>query len=183
MAIETAALSAFAFPHSVQPGDDFLPHADGIQVELVRFCDIPIDALPTGFIAFTYATSHDQESSIDIQFSLASGGFSWTLRTNRVEFASMHWAVGLSPGKPNHFIFNLDKGGTIPEEPGFTFGGAGRVHIQNIVVFYQRSSVQEHWKWCHKCQGLFFKDNPGSACPKGGSHDDSGSGNYGLILK
>jgi hypothetical protein len=45
-----------------------------------------------------------------------------------------------------------------------------------------RSVSQSDWRWCHKCQGLFFGDNPGSVCPAGGSHDSAGSGNYSLVM-
>ncbi|WP_342380122.1 M57 family metalloprotease [Myxococcus stipitatus] len=38
--------------------------------------------------------------------------------------------------------------------------------------------VQDNWRWCSKCQGLFYGGNPGSRCPAGGAHLNSGSGNY-----
>jgi hypothetical protein len=41
-------------------------------------------------------------------------------------------------------------------------------------------TLQHDWRWCHKCQGLFFGGNPGSVCPAGGPHENVGSGNYGL---
>ncbi|HUR22562.1 MAG TPA: M36 family metallopeptidase [Acidimicrobiales bacterium] len=41
---------------------------------------------------------------------------------------------------------------------------------------------QKNWRWCHKCQGLFFAGNPGSKCPAGGAHENVGSGDYGLAL-
>jgi Matrixin/Putative peptidoglycan binding domain len=37
---------------------------------------------------------------------------------------------------------------------------------------------QADWRWCNKCQGLFFGGNPGSKCPGGGAHSKTGSGNY-----
>jgi hypothetical protein len=40
---------------------------------------------------------------------------------------------------------------------------------------------QDGWRWCPKCQGLFFGGNPGSRCPAGGSHDATGSGNYDVV--
>ncbi len=41
--------------------------------------------------------------------------------------------------------------------------------------------AQSSWRWCHKCQGLFFAGNPTSgACPAGGGHDYAGSGDYSL---
>jgi hypothetical protein len=29
---------------------------------------------------------------------------------------------------------------------------------------------------------MFFGGNPGSHCPAGGTHDQAGSGNYGMVL-
>jgi hypothetical protein len=41
---------------------------------------------------------------------------------------------------------------------------------------------QEGWRWCHKCQGMYFGPNPGSHCPAGGAHDQTGSGHYNIVL-
>jgi subtilisin family serine protease len=41
---------------------------------------------------------------------------------------------------------------------------------------------QDNWRWCNKCQGLFFGGNPGSVCPAGATHDPSGSSNYVLVM-
>jgi hypothetical protein len=40
---------------------------------------------------------------------------------------------------------------------------------------------QGEWRWCSKCQGLFFGGAPSSVCPAGGAHNKVGSGNYSLI--
>ena len=41
---------------------------------------------------------------------------------------------------------------------------------------------QTGWRWCQKCQGMFFGDNPSNgSCPVGGAHDKSASGPYKLI--
>jgi hypothetical protein len=37
---------------------------------------------------------------------------------------------------------------------------------------------QSNWRWCHKCQGLFFAGNPNPVCPAGGAHENVGSGHY-----
>ena len=38
---------------------------------------------------------------------------------------------------------------------------------------------QDNWRWCNKCQGLAYAGNLSlGACPAGGTHDHSGSGNY-----
>lgn len=43
------------------------------------------------------------------------------------------------------------------------------------------AQLQPHWNWCHKCQGQFYGPNMAkSVCPAGGTHDNTGSGNYTL---
>jgi hypothetical protein len=41
---------------------------------------------------------------------------------------------------------------------------------------------QSDWRWCHKCQGLFFSGGQSSvgSCPAGGQHEKGVSGNYTL---
>jgi hypothetical protein len=42
---------------------------------------------------------------------------------------------------------------------------------------------QGGWRWCWKCQGLFFAGNPSQgACPAGSSHDSSQSGQYDMLF-
>ena len=43
--------------------------------------------------------------------------------------------------------------------------------------------VQEGWRWCHKCEGMFYGLASAGAggmgvCPAGGTHDATGSGHY-----
>ncbi|MFP2907580.1 hypothetical protein ACLESD_21530, partial [Pyxidicoccus sp. 3LFB2] len=38
-----------------------------------------------------------------------------------------------------------------------------------------------NWRWCNKCQGLFFAGNGSSVCPTGGAHNGSTSGDYHLL--
>jgi hypothetical protein len=41
---------------------------------------------------------------------------------------------------------------------------------------------QPEWRWCRKCQGLWFSGNPVvGTCPAGGGHDKEGSRNYRLF--
>ena len=40
--------------------------------------------------------------------------------------------------------------------------------------------AQSDWRWCNKCQGLFFGGDPNPKCPAGGGHVKVGSGNYSL---
>ncbi|MCU1265464.1 MAG: hypothetical protein JWM21_1782 [Acidobacteria bacterium] len=42
---------------------------------------------------------------------------------------------------------------------------------------------QSDWRWCHKCQGLFFAggQSVSGSCPAGGSHEKGVSGNYTVV--
>jgi hypothetical protein len=43
--------------------------------------------------------------------------------------------------------------------------------------------TQDNWRWCSRCEGLFFGAFAAqSLCPAGGAHDSSASGNYTLVL-
>jgi Matrixin/Putative peptidoglycan binding domain len=39
---------------------------------------------------------------------------------------------------------------------------------------------QRNWRYCAKCQGLFWAGSGDSVCPAGGEHSKTGSGNYSL---
>ncbi|HEV2756785.1 MAG TPA: M36 family metallopeptidase [Actinomycetota bacterium] len=44
------------------------------------------------------------------------------------------------------------------------------------------TTTQQNWRWCNKCQGLFYGPNIASSdCPTGGTHVQTGSGNYRLV--
>ncbi len=44
------------------------------------------------------------------------------------------------------------------------------------------ATMQNNWRWCSKCQGLFFAGSNRGVCPAGGTHTLSGSGNYSLAI-
>jgi hypothetical protein len=56
---------------------------------------------------------------------------------------------------------------------------------QQLSVQLGRTSMawgtQRNWRWCSKCQGLWFGGNPAGPCPAGGKHSKTGSGNYSLV--
>ena len=47
----------------------------------------------------------------------------------------------------------------------------------------EASTRQSDWRWCYKCQGLFFSGGQLSrgTCPAGGQHQKTVSGNYALV--
>jgi hypothetical protein len=58
---------------------------------------------------------------------------------------------------------------------------AWRPHVGDVLHSNNDYTLQEDWRWCKKCRGLFFGGNPGSVCPAGGAHDKTGGGNYSLV--
>lgn len=51
-------------------------------------------------------------------------------------------------------------------------------------VTTEKTEAQSGWNWCAKCQGLFYGPRvTESACPRGGTHEDNGSGNYTLTVE
>jgi hypothetical protein len=63
-------------------------------------------------------------------------------------------------------------------------GGAHtKVGSGNYSLVHQATIApgQSNWRWCSKCQGLWFGGNASSGkCPAGGAHTKVGSGNYTL---
>ena len=53
-----------------------------------------------------------------------------------------------------------------------------------VDIFYRSGSEQPGWRWCHKCQGMFFGDNPSKGvCPADHlAHDPSQSGRYAALF-
>jgi len=43
-------------------------------------------------------------------------------------------------------------------------------------------TVQHDWRWCDKCQGLFYAGISLGVCPAGGSHRVGGSTDYALLV-
>jgi hypothetical protein len=89
-----------------------------------------------------------------------------------------------------HFISNEDT-------PSYGRCPAGENHVATsspgypagIVVDYQivmnnaNAPGQHDWRWCSKCQGVFYGPNQASSrCPAIGAHDGSASGNYSFVL-
>ena len=69
---------------------------------------------------------------------------------------------------------------TCPEGGNHSQTGSG-----NYSLVHQASPTppnhQANWRWCSKCQGLWFGPNQAqSTCPEGGNHSQTGSGNYAL---
>lgn len=65
------------------------------------------------------------------------------------------------------------------------FGGVAVVAGSAITVPASAAAmpagcVQEGWRWCHKCEGMFYGHASAGmgVCPAGGAHDASGSGHY-----
>jgi murein DD-endopeptidase MepM/ murein hydrolase activator NlpD len=55
---------------------------------------------------------------------------------------------------------------------------AWRPHVGDELHSDNDYKRQEQWKWCSKCQGLFFGGYSGSVCPAGPGGHSKGGGNY-----
>ncbi len=46
------------------------------------------------------------------------------------------------------------------------------------------TQTQQHWRWCSRCNGLFWvgTDAAGGVCPGGGTHGPNTSSNYRLVM-
>jgi hypothetical protein len=54
---------------------------------------------------------------------------------------------------------------------------------ENAVLKKTLAGVQENWRWCKKCEGLFYAGHATKGvCPAGGTHMPEGSGNYRLLF-
>ena len=50
---------------------------------------------------------------------------------------------------------------------------------RNSTASWRITRRANNWRWCHKCQSLFFNGHPTKGkCPAGGAHESTGSGNY-----
>jgi murein DD-endopeptidase MepM/ murein hydrolase activator NlpD len=70
-------------------------------------------------------------------------------------------------------------GGKCPKDGGKHDGSSSSNYVL-VVNSAAPPAGQPGWRWCWKCQGLFF-DKPGSKCPATGEHE-KGSGKYALVL-
>src|SRR5262249_25125856 len=76
-------------------------------------------------------------------------------------------------------FFSGNPGSKCPVGPGAQHKANGSGDYA-LVVDTPEDPGQHDWRWCNKCQGLFYGALPGSVCPAGGKHSASGSGNYAL---
>src|SRR5262245_53182644 len=42
-------------------------------------------------------------------------------------------------------------------------------------------STERDWRWCSKCQGLWYEGNGAARCPAGNNHSKKDSDNYSLV--
>jgi hypothetical protein len=53
------------------------------------------------------------------------------------------------------------------------------IHLQLTKAAPKTQNSQDKWRWCHKCEGLFFHGNKSDGrCPAGGLHSGSFSEDY-----
>jgi hypothetical protein len=58
-------------------------------------------------------------------------------------------------------------------------GGIKRSFLVEFDDGITQPNTQSGWRYCWRCEGMFFKDNgTNGVCPAGGEHDPSASGKY-----
>lgn len=68
----------------------------------------------------------------------------------------------------------------LPGPTGNSHDGSASAHY-SLMFGDQSTGTQGGWRWCQKCQGLFFSGSPAQGpCPAGGNHDSSASAQYGV---
>jgi len=78
-----------------------------------------------------------------------------------------------------HYAANKTSRCPSPSAPGGQHDGSQGYEYR--VSMSRAADGQPGWKWCSKCQGLFFSGNQSAGiCPSGGQHDGSNSGEYSL---
>jgi hypothetical protein len=64
--------------------------------------------------------------------------------------------------------------GKCPDGEGHSDKGSGEYSLE------LDGNGQADWRWCKKCQGLWFAGKENGKCPAGGGHVKDDSGNYTL---
>ena len=138
------------------------------QTQLTRRTALKAGAATAGLLGFGLATSAPAVASVGTQQSgltSAQAGsqqsdWRWCNRCQCI-FYSQDYTTGWCP-----------KGG------GHNYRGSG-----NYNPWYDsgsgQGSWQSDWRWCNKCEILWFGGSQSSGhCPSGGGHSKEGSGNY-----
>jgi len=118
--------------------------------------------------------AHDKTASGDYRLLFASAGapgqrgWHWCSKCAGLFFVGGSPSAGICPAGGAH------------QKMGF---GLGAAISYSLLDRQPLRRGQPNWRWCRKCAGLFYggSSTPG-ACPAGGAHDQTGSGNYVLSL-
>ena len=106
--------------------------------------------------------------------SVLQGSWSWCRKCEGL-FYSGNPSFGVCPAdgqshdpmQSGHYVVYLDAESLAAQ--GGTLGGL--------------SAQQGGWRWCRKCQGMFFAENTQGVCPVDRqAHDSSQSGHYAIVL-
>lgn len=94
-------------------------------------------------------------------------------------------------GSSTNLCGRLDSGAG-PYDHSFEDHILSSIHVMGISNYYGSANcivfgfrlwksyfgIQDHWRWCRKCQGLFYDGLNSGVCPAQGGHDATGSANY-----
>ena len=112
----------------------------------------------------------------------APGGNAFTDTRTQINWRWCRKCQGLWYAGPPHQWTQRMVTSNCPAGGLHTLRGSG-----NYALIHNSSDVRERqngWRWCWKCQGLFYgRNHPNGSgiCPQGGQHDSRRSGNYGIV--
>jgi hypothetical protein len=97
------------------------------------------------------------------------GGWRWCQKCEGLYFAGNVVLHGALP---------LPDEGSCPAGGSHDDSASGK-YVMQLGEGSANANPQGGWRWCQKCQGLFFSGNADQGnCPAGGKHDNSRSGPY-----
>jgi len=108
------------------------------------------------------------------------GSWDYTLLANQNGYSQSNWRWC---NKCQGLFFAGHNQGSCPAGGSHNHGGSWDYTVlhNGTQGLSPGSSSQSNWRWCNKCQGLFFAGHNQGSCPAGGSHNHGGSWDYSLV--
>ena len=129
----------------------------------------------TGGQSGWFATGFHDDPNEDHCVSLCGyGSLSWLAQQLHVQVPA-----GIDGMQQGYAMFTWDSIGIIDVPSMIAITGEAWLRQPTTAI---RGPEQTNWRWCTKCQVLAFAGSPSPGpCAAGGSHDHTGSGDYGLM--
>lgn len=149
----------------------------------------PIDNWKNGqrFTLRPSTNTDDYDYTVDCEIACIDAGGGQALRSIPLARTQINWrwcrkCQGIwYAGWPHEWAARLATS-NCPVGGFHTYRGSGNYAL--IIGTPNVDGRQDGWRWCRKCQGLFYgrnHPNQTGVCPQGGGHDSTRSGLYSLV--